>query len=1270
MYTNGSGIADFDPLKGLLLFIIMMTGAINVIKSQSYDITLSFSPDCWGYETSWEFRDSGGSLIDDIDPGDYSSGFSNGPGTYTHTFTVTDGTCYQFGVFDTYGDGMAGSMWSSCNVDGDFEITDASGTLILELADPDFGTNVEYTFCITAGCTDSSASNYDSSANVNNGSCTYPAPTSSFTYSQTTSGCATAVIAFTNTSNLASSYAWTFENGTPASSTEASPTVTFPTGGEFSATLTATNPSGSTNSDQTITIALDELGEMVTFVLSPDCYGSEVSWDLRDENDNIIASAATGTYNDEFPEYDSEERTDVCMTDQCYTFNIYDTYGDGLSGADYWGCDSYGTYRFEDSAGNIILEFDDDPDYGASNQETPCINYTFIWNGAFDDDWQNAGNWQDNLVPSAQHTAVISHTNYVPKMNETVILERLIIGENSEIAFANSAGKIKLEGDFVNEGVFDVYKGMICFQGDEMQYIKGVPSTFYKIKVNSTDSVTLMTDMNVRGPLIPTKGVFSFNDKELTLISEEDYTGSIGEIKNNAEINGDTITIQRYFPAGPGSWRMLCTPIEGITFEQWNDDIPTTGFSGADYPTYGGADNPWSNIRKYDETLVEGADAVLDAGFASIGDITDVIDHTKGYFVYLAPGPTTIDVRGPFHKYDENMSLTFSESNTDAFNDGWNLISNPYPSAINWEDATGWSKGDINDAVYAYDPVIAQYSSYVNGISVGTMDGKIASSQAFWVKSESSSPTLSINEGSKVNTTGVHMRSSDINTQTVIRIKLFSEGQWDETVVGFHNNASEEFDGQLDAYKFYAPDEDLPNLSSTMDTTENFMANLMSINMLPVPDSEIPVDLVIRKGAFEEFMIANEMVDSYDENLCLVLEDNELGVSVEFNQGDYYIFTQGEESPESRFSLHLSAPLEHAQIDESCPYMADGSIEAEGFGPAPWDYTWMDTDGNIIQETDGSSSTDMISALEPGFYTVTVENQMEQCASATKVIEVLAAPEEWGDAEVLSLTCSSESTASLEVSLANHYMWDIFLNNSNGELVEQIAGFEGDTVLTGLAADNFEVVVISQCGTQHNLYDLDTKSLQSVEANFSSDPGAINLANSGAATFYNNTINGLEFVWDFGEGTVDSTNVDGQHIYTDIGLYEVTLHASNQYCSGTYTDIVAVIWNEIDDGDASTTEAYSLDPDKVTDLELVNLNSKMEINYGPQQIIVKSMIIVEDDVVFQIFNSAGQLVHTEQRDEMSTSPIELQIGHLAQGVFYLNILTGDIILKSEKFLKN
>ena len=39
--------------------------------------------------------------------------------------------CYNFIINDSYGDGMYGSQWGSCSVDGDYTITDVlSGTVL------------------------------------------------------------------------------------------------------------------------------------------------------------------------------------------------------------------------------------------------------------------------------------------------------------------------------------------------------------------------------------------------------------------------------------------------------------------------------------------------------------------------------------------------------------------------------------------------------------------------------------------------------------------------------------------------------------------------------------------------------------------------------------------------------------------------------------------------------------------------------------------------------------------------------------------------------------------------------------------------------------------------------------------------------------------------------------------------------------------------------------------------------------------------------------
>jgi hypothetical protein len=84
---------------------------------------------------------------------------------------------------------------------------------------------------------------------------------------------------------------------------------------------------------------------IVTLNLVTDNYASETSWQLTDSFGNIIAlngslsNASTYTTEIEIP-----------TSDECYTFTINDTYGDGI-------CCAYGvgSYSITDDSGNIII---------------------------------------------------------------------------------------------------------------------------------------------------------------------------------------------------------------------------------------------------------------------------------------------------------------------------------------------------------------------------------------------------------------------------------------------------------------------------------------------------------------------------------------------------------------------------------------------------------------------------------------------------------------------------------------------------------------------------------------------------------------------------------------------------------------------------------------------------------------------------------------------------------------------------------------------------
>lgn len=105
----------------------------------------------------------------------------------------------------------------------------------------------------------------------------------------------------------------------------------------------------------------------VTLTIDTDCWGNEVSWEIRDADGVAIATVSTGTYDDEQTYTWSD-----CLDDGCYTFTIFDSFGDGLNGGSYSFCDTYGNYTIT-ANGEVVVAMDD-PDYGSSATHTFCVD--------------------------------------------------------------------------------------------------------------------------------------------------------------------------------------------------------------------------------------------------------------------------------------------------------------------------------------------------------------------------------------------------------------------------------------------------------------------------------------------------------------------------------------------------------------------------------------------------------------------------------------------------------------------------------------------------------------------------------------------------------------------------------------------------------------------------------------------------------------------------------------------------------------------------------
>jgi len=214
--TLATGVHTFNASTSIVGFADENTSndalsSAFTIVANANTLSLTIITDNYGDESSWTIEDNNGTVI-------HSGGPFGNDETTTTEICVAGTGCYTFTMYDSFGDGMC-----CAEGNGSFLLEDENG---YELASGGSFTTVDATdFCLPIEA---------------------DAPASAFT-SNNQQVCEGMIVAYTNqtVSSLQATYVWTFQGGSPASSTSANPSVTYTAQGTYDVQLIATNQFGS-----------------------------------------------------------------------------------------------------------------------------------------------------------------------------------------------------------------------------------------------------------------------------------------------------------------------------------------------------------------------------------------------------------------------------------------------------------------------------------------------------------------------------------------------------------------------------------------------------------------------------------------------------------------------------------------------------------------------------------------------------------------------------------------------------------------------------------------------------------------------------------------------------------------------------------------------------------------------------------------------------------------------------------------------------------------
>ncbi|MFA5417758.1 MAG: T9SS type A sorting domain-containing protein [Bacteroidales bacterium] len=532
----------------------------------------------------------------------------------------------------------------------------------------------------------------------------------------------------------------------------------------------------------------------------------------------------------------------------------------------------------------------------ATDFNFPTVVYDLVWTGASSAFWDNSGNWQtacggSGSVPNTGNSCLIPVVAtvyptdfFAASFSHQPFCDNLRISAGASLTIKNVDALSTQLTYTVNDDLF--VDGSLNIMPDGQLTVTG------STNINSATGIIIQSTATGTGSFID-NGTITYGASGSAKVQTY-LSNSAGSGNFDIHLVGPTVDEENYTGAGTGAYLSAFNVVNGSTYAYSWDETQVLL-------------NGWQNINSLSYE-VRTADGI---GLSTIDNLPHTLEMTGSLMTGAISSP----------------ALTFS-------NNHYELISNPYPSSIDFDGLATDNSGVANDAYWIWDPAANNYVERAGGVG-GTQYIQVG--QGFFVETNSTG-TFNFSNARRAHST-VAFRETMTNMLSVTS-EGGKPGYRDDAIIRFDEQATSGYDVNMEAVFWESQNSDATSLRSVAESNLELAINALPLESLTGGEM-LSVPLNFDCGYTTEYSLTFTDIETFEAGTEIWLEDKQIGgdwISVN-NQPEYH-FTGSPDDAADRFILHFFGPTGTDEITKP-------TVDLYSFGQ--YAYVRNNTDETILE---------------------------------------------------------------------------------------------------------------------------------------------------------------------------------------------------------------------------------------------------------------------------------------------------------------------------------